>query len=259
MDLVTLVAACALMVDPESLPSGPDPRVMHALIWHQSGGESWSFSVPGERKPQVYRDMRQAPQEAQLSRPQDRSIRVRLTGLAADSRSASLAMFMPCANISGAARQLAQLMDRCKADPRFAANPIHCAIAGYRGSWEHPDNKFADAVLTSAAKGDAPNFDMPDEPNGGVSDDRSRLGLSVAAEPAPPPSTVATDEQQQGWSSGLFPPRSQHLVRVPAGTNSSSPDADRVQETSELSAHPTTTQSRAESLFVHRSPELSPQ
>ena len=72
-------------------------------------------------------------------------------------------MFMPCPNISMAARQIAQLIDRCKTVPRFTADSIHCAIAAYRGSWEHPDNKFADAVLTSVAKGDAPNFDMPDD------------------------------------------------------------------------------------------------
>jgi hypothetical protein len=257
MDLVTLVAACALMVDPKSLPSGLDPRVMHALIWHQSGGEPWSFSVPGERQLKVYRDMRQALREAQLSRRHVGSIRVGLTGLATDSRSASLAMFVPCANIAVAARQIAQLMDRCKTDPRFAANPIHCAIAAYRGSWEHPDTKFADAVLTSVANGDAPNFDMSDEPDGGMSDERPKT--PVAAEAAPTASSVATDEQQQGWSSGLFPARSQHLRRVPTSANSNSPDADRVQETSELSAHPTITQSRAESLFVHRLPELRPQ
>jgi hypothetical protein len=38
MDLVTLVAACALTVD---------SKLMHALIWHQSGGEPWSYSVFG--------------------------------------------------------------------------------------------------------------------------------------------------------------------------------------------------------------------
>jgi hypothetical protein len=41
MDLVTLVTACALMVD---------PKFMHALIWHQSGGEPCSFTVPEERQ-----------------------------------------------------------------------------------------------------------------------------------------------------------------------------------------------------------------
>jgi hypothetical protein len=45
MDLVTLVTACALAVD---------PRLMHALVWHQSGGEPWAVAVPGEPNPRVY-------------------------------------------------------------------------------------------------------------------------------------------------------------------------------------------------------------
>ncbi len=47
MDLVTLVTVCSL---------GVDPKLMHALIWHQSGGEPWSFTIPGEREPRVYRN-----------------------------------------------------------------------------------------------------------------------------------------------------------------------------------------------------------
>jgi hypothetical protein len=60
MDLVTLVAACALTVD---------PKLMNALIWHQSGGEPWSFSVAGERQPQVYRSALEAVREAQTVLP----------------------------------------------------------------------------------------------------------------------------------------------------------------------------------------------
>jgi hypothetical protein len=41
VDLIALVTACSLTVD---------PKLMHALVWHQSGGEPWSFSVPGERQ-----------------------------------------------------------------------------------------------------------------------------------------------------------------------------------------------------------------
>jgi hypothetical protein len=41
VDLIALVAACSLTVD---------PKLMHALVWHQSGGEPWSFSVPAERQ-----------------------------------------------------------------------------------------------------------------------------------------------------------------------------------------------------------------
>jgi hypothetical protein len=57
-------------------------------------------------------------------------------------------MLKPCLNISTAARRIAQLSDRCKVTPRFTVNSTHRAIAAYRGSWERPDNKFADAVLT---------------------------------------------------------------------------------------------------------------
>jgi hypothetical protein len=37
----------------------------------------------------------------------------------------------------------------------------HCVIAAYHGSWERPDNGFADMVLAAAAKGNAPDFEMP--------------------------------------------------------------------------------------------------
>ena len=137
MDLLTLVSTCALAVD---------PKLMHALIWHQSGGEPWSFSVPGERQPHVYRSAREAVAEAHRSAPTDLPIRIGLTGLVVDSGSASFAMLMPCPNISIAARQVTQLIDRCKVTPRFTAHSIHCAIAAYGGSWDRPDNKFADAV-----------------------------------------------------------------------------------------------------------------
>jgi hypothetical protein len=46
MDLTTLVIACAL---------GVEPNVTHALVWHQSGGEPWSFAVPGEAQLHIRR------------------------------------------------------------------------------------------------------------------------------------------------------------------------------------------------------------
>ena len=57
MDLVTLVTLCSL---------GVDPKLMHALVWQQSGGEPWSFIVPGEREPRVYRKLRDAVREVRL-------------------------------------------------------------------------------------------------------------------------------------------------------------------------------------------------
>jgi hypothetical protein len=248
MDLVALVAACALAVD---------PKLMHALIWHQSGGEPWSFSVPGERQPQVYRSAREAVHEAQAAPPGGILIRVGLAGLATHPTTATAAMFTPCLNISMAARQIAQLVDRCKTVPALSTGPAHCAIAAYRGSWEHPDNKFATAVQTSVAKGDAPNFDMPNDSHvasGDIASDAALAGQGAVTAPPNKP-----DDQQQGWSSALFPARSQQFGRLSTNKNSNGPDAVRLQESSEFIAHPMTPGLRDNSLFVRRLPERRPQ
>jgi hypothetical protein len=248
MDLVALVAACALAVD---------PKLMHALIWHQSGGEPWSFSVSGERPPQVYRSAREALREAQTALPGGILIRVGLTGLAADPTTATPAMFTPCPNISMAARQIAQLVDRCKTVPPVRTNPIHCAIAAYRGSWDHPDNKFADAVQTSVAKGDAPNFDMPDDSHIGSGEVVPEAALAGQRSVTTP--SITPDDQQQGWSSALFPARSQQFGRVSTSTNLNDPDASRSKESSGFTVHPMTPGLRDDSLFVRRLPERRPQ
>lgn len=244
MDLITLVAACALTVD---------PKVMHALIWHQSGGEPWSFSVPGERQPQVYRTAREAVVEALRSAPTGVPLRLGLTGLVVNPGEATLAMLMPCPNISIAAQLITQLKEQCNVATRFTANSVHCAIAAYRGSWDRPDNKFADAVLTSVARGDAPNFDMPNEIDGRSNDVPTEAPvagqrISTAREAAP-------DDQQQAWSSALFPARSKQLE----GTNSSSPNADRLQESSTMSARTMAVPSHDDRLFVRRMPDRRPQ
>jgi hypothetical protein len=241
MDLITLVATCALTVD---------PKLMHALIWHQSGGEPWSVSAAGERQPQAYRSALEAVRETQAAYPQRVPIRVGLTGLAAESTSATEAMFTPCLNISMAARQIAQLVERCKAAPSFKADPVRCAIAAYHGSWDRPDNKFADVVAMSAVNGDAPNFDMTG--NTDVGSGQLTPEVRGARQRASTWSRGAPDEQQRGWSSGLFPPRSKPFGRVSTSTSLSTPDADRPQESSELSAHPRTEGMRDDGLFVPR-------
>jgi hypothetical protein len=71
---VTLVTGCALAVE---------PKIMHAVIWHQSGGEPWSFSVPGERQPQVYQTVRDAIRAVRAIDRDDIAIRVGLAGLSA--------------------------------------------------------------------------------------------------------------------------------------------------------------------------------
>ena len=112
-------------------------------------------------------------------------------------------MFAPCPNITVAARQIAQLDERCKTTARFTADPIHCAIAAYRGSWDRPDNAFADAVRASVVKGDAPNFDMPKGTKFNSVDVGAAIRpLALNATAAP---TVTSDDRQRAWSSALFP------------------------------------------------------
>src|SRR5262249_8082552 len=154
MDLVTLIAACAL---------GVEPNVMHALIFEQSGGEPWSFSVPGESAPRVLPTIQDAIREARSARPDGGSIRVGLTGLLTDSRSVSAVLFAPCPNITLGSWQLAELIARCKATSK--PDPTYCALAAYRGSWDRPDTRFAETARASVEKGNAPNFDLPKDAN----------------------------------------------------------------------------------------------
>ena len=244
MDLVTLVTACALTVD---------PKIMHALIWHQSGGEPWSFTVPGERQPQVYQTVREAIRSVRAVDRDDVPIRVGLTGLSAAPRSASAAMFAPCPNITIAARQIAQLAERCKTSPRLKGDAIYCAIAAYHGAWDRPDNAFAGAVRTSAAKGDAPDFEMPKDAGFDFTD------VGPAAQPTLHDTATASprapDDRQRAWSSALFPARSQQLD--PPSTNGSAgdPHAADAQKFDARNAHPPTPKLRADDLFVPRSTE----
>jgi hypothetical protein len=184
VDLVTLVIACALI----------ELKAMHALVWQQSGGEPWSFSAPRQGWPRVFATMQDAIQEARTARTEGR-IRVGLTGLSTEPRSATAAMFAPCPNITFAAQQIAQLYERCQTLPRFT-DPLYCAIAAYHGSWERPDTTFADAVRATVVKGDAPNFDMPKD----AYFDSGDIGSDKVTAP-----TVPSDDRERGWSSALFP------------------------------------------------------
>ena len=71
MDLVTLATACALSVD---------PKLMHALVWHQSGGEPWAVSVQGEANPRVYPNMREAIREVRSNFSRS-TVRIGLAGV----------------------------------------------------------------------------------------------------------------------------------------------------------------------------------
>jgi hypothetical protein len=244
VDLIALVAACSLTVD---------PKLMHALVWHQSGGEPWSFSVRGERQPYVWRSAQKAVAEAHRSAPRGLAIRIGLTGLRVDSDAATLALFMPCSNVSTAARQVTELVERCKIAAPLTVDPVRCAIAAYAGSWDHPDNGLADAVLTSVAKGDAPDFDMPDEIDGRL--DAAASELPVPSQRASTERSAAADDQLQAWSSALFPAKAKQVD----GAGSITPDPARLQESSVVSGRPMTAPSQGDGLFVRRSPERRPQ
>jgi hypothetical protein len=242
MDLTTLVTACAL---------GVDPKIMHALIWHQSGGEPWSFTVAGVHQPQVFRDVKDAVDAAHDTYPADVAIRIGLTGLSATPRSLAATMFAPCSNITIAARQIAQLAERCKTSPHFNGNPIYCAIAAYHGSWERPDNSFADAVRTSVANNDAPDFEMPAETAGGTA--------KVRPAPRPPfqdsagAPSAAPDDRERARLSPLFPVKSRPSDRSPIDDSARDRPAVEEQKSDIQTAHPNPTQPPADGLFVPRS------
>jgi hypothetical protein len=242
MDLITLVTACSLTIE---------PRIMHSLVWEQSRGEPWSFSVPGESLARVLPTRDDALREARAVRPEGARIRVGLAGVSTDARSATGAMFAPCANITLAARQLAGLAERCSATA--TAEPIYCAIAAYHGSWDQPDTWFADAVRSSVERAGVPNIDMPND---------SYFDASDTAARTPPPNLNASphtrlttsDERERGWFSALFPASALHADRSSTDTNESS--VTQESSTSRADDVPPVGNARAaETLFVPTSSE----
>jgi hypothetical protein len=246
MDLTTLVTACALALD---------PKIMHALIWHQSGGEPWSFTVPRVHQPQVFRDVNDAVNAAHDTYPADIAIRIGLTGLSATPRSVAAAMFAPCSNITVAARQITDLAERCKTSPHFNGDPIYCAIAAYRGSWERPDKPFADAVRTSVANNDAPDFEMPARTDVNAAEVRSarRPAFHDTAMAAP----AAPDDRERARLSPIFPVKSRPSERPPIDDAARERPAVEEQKANIQSARPTPTQPAADGLFVPRSAQYT--
>jgi hypothetical protein len=251
MDLVTLIAACALSVEPKGPPSGLDRSVMHALIFEQSGGEPWSFSVPGEGFARVLPTLKDAIREARAVRPDRGNIHVGLAGLATEPQLATALMFAPCRNITLAERQITELVERCKATSK--PHPIYCAIAAYHGSWDRPHAWFADAVRATVEKGNAPNFEMPKDAY--LDSDDGPADAQPARQHAALTTPVLTlDDRERGWWSALFPAK-------PMKTNNPSTDVQKHDHAAEqlrsigAPLHPTTDKTPGDSLFVPRSTE----
>jgi hypothetical protein len=247
MDLTTLITACTLTVD---------PKIMHALTWHQSGGEPWAFSVSGQHL-QVLKSMEDAVRAARDTQPNTVVIRVGLTGLPGTPRSVTATMFTPCSNIASAARWIAQLVALCATSTRSKGDPNHCAIAAYHGSWERPDNGFADMVLASAAKGDAPDFEMPD----GTGNDTGEV--SSSGHPTSPDTTPATapsvtpDDDERARRSPLFPVMAKPSDSSPGERPASDRTAAGEQKNDAQTVPPPATPPHVDSVFVPRSVQQS--
>ena len=248
MDLVTLVTACAL---------GVEPKLMHALVWHQSGGEPWAVSVQSEPNPRVYSSMQEAISETRAASGANGVVRVGLTGLPLPSSKINPAMFRPCLNVAIAAQRIVELVDRCNTHRRLKTDPTFCAVAVYRGSWRQPDVRFAEAVIASAVKGDAPNFDLPKDINVEF--------LDIASETPPPSndpflgSVSASEARERGWSSALFPSNPQQPASEPNDGPSDRRTAEEPPSSRTSSAPRSTAKSAVDSLFVPRSPDRRPQ
>jgi hypothetical protein len=240
MDLTTLITACTLTVD---------PNIMHALTWQQSGGEPWAFSVSGQHRSQVLPSMEDAVRAARDTQPDTVVIRVGLTGLPGTPRSVTATMFTPCSNIASAARRIAQLVEACRTSTRSKGDPNHCAIAAYHGSWERPDNGFADRVLASAAKGDAPDFEMPE----GTGNDTGEVNpTSRNTTPATAPSATP-DNDERARQSPLFPVMAKPFDSSPSERPASDGPAAGEQKNDAQTVPPAATEPHVDSMFVPRS------
>jgi hypothetical protein len=248
MDLTTLIIACTLAID---------PKIMHALTWHQSGGEPWAFSVSGQHPPQVLKSMQDAVRAARDTQPDTVVIRVGLTGLLGTPRSVTAAMFTPCSNIASAARQIAQLVEVCRTSTRSKGEPNHCAIAAWHGSWERPDNGFADRVLATAARGDAPDFEMP----AGTGNDTGEVSssghpTSRNTMPATAPSSTP-DDDERARQSPLFPVMAKPSDSSPSARPASDRTGAGEPKNDARTVPPAAAPPHADSVFVPRSAQLS--
>jgi hypothetical protein len=105
--------------------------------------------------------------------------------------------------------------------------------------------------MATAAKGDAPNFDMPK--NTGIE------FLDIGSDTKPPPDDAspgtdsAADKRERGWSSALFPSKPKPPEGETKGTPNEQPIAQEAPSAGVTNAHPFAAKAPAESLFVLRS------
>lgn len=175
----------------------------------------------------------------------------------ADASALNETTFLPCPNIAAAARQITQLAKRCETNPRPDVEPTFCAVAAYRGSWERPDTAFREAVRTSVAKDDAPNFDMPKQTGIEV---RDALLDAPPAPPTPSPSRPeeVLDDSRRAWSSALFPAKPERSDRSSNPSSIDAPAAEKPQPRRPQSVQSPVTNATSNGLFVPRSSSREP-
>jgi hypothetical protein len=243
MDLLTLIAVCALNVE---------PKLMHALIWKQSGGEPWLFSAPRASLPHALPTFQAVVREAQVTRRRGDRIRAGSTRVSINPRSLTAAVFAPCPNVAIAVQRLTQLVERCNTTSK--PDPTHCAIAAYRGSWDRPDIGFADAVRSTVEADNAPNVDLPKDAYFDASDIASNV-LSHKPDAALSTRAWKPDDRMRSCSRALLPTTSMK----PNGTSADEQNGDLTAAEPRLrgpaATVPATSKAPNRQLFVSRSSE----
>ena len=120
------------------------------------------------------------------------------------------------------------------------------------------DNGFADAVRTTVANDDAPDFEMP----AGTEIDTADIGTSqqLALHDMAPaaPSVPTPDDHERARQSPLFPVMSGPSNQPPSDHPASDRPAADEQKTNAPTVHLTVTQPHADGLFVSCSVQRSP-
>ncbi len=254
MDLATLVTACSLSLD---------PKLVQALVWHNSRGSPWTIGHLNEPLPRVFSSSIAALADARRT-PPDQALRIGLSGVTVRAGAVNANILEPCANLSSATSEIARLSRECASDPAVQSDAIGCAIARFRGTKIRPDIRFAEAVMLSLAKGDVPNFDMPEDakPSDGSQDEHGpRAEVDVQRTSPERPSNdrptvgstaedLSHDDRPIGWASGIFPSRSPAPMPSPIGPETAPyhPIAGGPVDTSD--AHPPAAKPSGGQLFV---------
>ena len=127
----------------------------------------------------------------------------------------------------------------------------YSAVAVYRGSWEHPDVQFADAVARSIVKG-TPNFDLPTS----ISVEFFDIASETPASPVtvgPSGSARAIEERERGWSSALFAVRASRPAGQSNNNSASQISADKAPAVPTSPVQHPADQPPTDGLFVARS------